>query len=73
MDIGDRRFEIRALERAASQHRFLRIVEGNGTKFFPVADEVVLDNDFVNSQLSLSRRLSATFGFFGRWTQNLHL
>ena len=62
MDLGNCGFQIGALQRAASQHRFLRVVKGNGTKLFPVADKVVLDYDFVNGQLSLSRSRSATVG-----------
>lgn len=38
----------RILQRAASQHSFLRIIKGNCAKLFPVTDELVFDNDFVN-------------------------
>jgi len=53
VDLGSCGFEIWALQRAASQHRFLRVVEGDSTKIFPVANEMILDDDLVNSQLSL--------------------
>ncbi len=49
VDLGDRSFEVWAFEGAARQHRFLRVVEGDSTKLLPVTDEMILNNDLVNS------------------------
>ena len=56
MDFGIGRFEIGIFQRAAGQHGFLRAIEGDGTKFLPIADEMVFDNDFVNSKSALKSK-----------------
>ena len=48
VDFGNCRFEIWALQRAAGQHRFLRVVEGDSTKLFPVADKVILNYNLMD-------------------------
>lgn len=47
------RVGIRALKSAASEHCLLCVVEGNGTKFLPVADELILNDNFMNGKFSL--------------------
>ena len=41
---------------AAGEHSLLGIIEGNGTKFFPVADQLILDNDLMNREFTLDNR-----------------
>lgn len=40
---------IGVLQRAAGQHGLLRVVKGYRAELLPVADEMVLDNDLVDS------------------------
>jgi hypothetical protein len=37
----------------ARKHGFLRVVESNSSKFFPIADQLVLYDDLVNGELAL--------------------
>jgi hypothetical protein len=41
------------LKEATRQHGLLSVVEGNGSKFFPVADDGLFHHDFVDSKLPL--------------------
>lgn len=47
-----------AAEGAARKHGLLLLIEANGTKLLPVADQLILHNDFVNGKLSLQNRLA---------------
>lgn len=49
MDFGLCGTEIWALQRTASQYRFLRVVKGDSAKLFPVANEMILNDDLVDS------------------------
>lgn len=42
-------FQVGVLQGAARQHRFLRVVECNGAKLLPITNEVVLDDNLVDS------------------------
>lgn len=53
VDLRICRLEVRILQRAASQHGLLSVVEGDGTEFLPVADQVIFDDNLVNGQFSL--------------------
>lgn len=44
---------IRTLESAASEHCLLCVVKGNSTKFLPVTDELILNDNFMNGKFSL--------------------
>ena len=46
-------FGIGILERARSEDGFLRLIEGDGAEFFPIADEGVFGHDFVECQFAL--------------------
>lgn len=50
--------QVRVLQSAACQHGLLRTVESNGTKLFPVADELIFDNDLVDRKLALGDLVS---------------
>ena len=54
------RAQVGILQGAASQHSFLTIIEGNCAKLFPVADELVFDNDFVDRQFPLQEDSSVS-------------
>lgn len=43
------RLHVGVLQRTAGQHGFLRVVKGYRAELLPVADEVVLDNDLMDS------------------------
>jgi hypothetical protein len=43
----------RTSQRAARQHSFLLLIEADSAEFFPIADELVFDDDLVNRQLAL--------------------
>lgn len=45
-----------ALEGTACQHCFLGAVKGNGPKLFPIADQLILCDDLVQSQFPLQIR-----------------
>ena len=47
------RIDFRVLQGATSEHRLLRVVECDGSKLFPVANKMVLDNNVMNRKLSL--------------------
>ena len=55
--------EIRISQRTARQHRLLSVIEGDVSKFLPVSDHVVLDNDVVQCKLSLRESQSGIFHF----------
>ena len=38
---------------ATGKHGFLSIVEGDGAEFFPVADQLILDDNLMNCELPL--------------------
>lgn len=38
---------------ATSEHGLLGVIEGNSAELLPVADQLVLDNNFVNSEFTL--------------------
>jgi hypothetical protein len=59
-DLGVVCFQVRVTQCAAREHCLLRLVEGNCTELFPVADELVLYYDLVNSELAL-HNWSASF------------
>ena len=46
-------FGIRALQRATGEHGLLGIVEGDSAELFPIADQLVFDDDLVNSKFAL--------------------
>jgi len=52
------RIRVGAFQRAAGKHGFLGIVEGDSTELLPVADQLVLDNDFVDGKFSLQEDVS---------------
>jgi hypothetical protein len=43
----------RNFQRTARKHSFLRVVESNRPKFFPIADQLILYDDLVNGKLAL--------------------
>jgi hypothetical protein len=43
----------RNFQRTARKHSFLRVVESNSPKFFPIADQLVLYDDLVDGKLAL--------------------
>lgn len=51
------RREIRILERAAGQHGLLSAVECNCPELLPVANKLILDDDFMDSELALAVRV----------------
>lgn len=44
---------IRTLQRTASEHRLLRAIESDGSEFLPIADELILCDDLMQSKFSL--------------------
>lgn len=48
------RVGIWTLQCAAGEHGLLGIIKGNGSELLPVADELVFNNDFVDSKFSLT-------------------
>jgi hypothetical protein len=44
---------IRVLQGTAREHRFLGVIEGDGTEFLPVAHELVFYDNLMDSQLTL--------------------
>ena len=55
MDFRIWRMYVRTLQGAAGQHGFLGTIEGNFSEFFPIADQVSFDNDFMKCQITLLR------------------
>lgn len=47
------RIRVGTFQCAAGKHGFLGIVEGDSTELLPVADQLVLDNDFVDGKFAL--------------------
>ena len=43
----------RNFQRTARKHCFLRVVESNSSELFPIADQLVLYDEFVNGELAL--------------------
>lgn len=46
---------IRALQRATGEHGLLGIVEGDSAELFPIANQLIFDNDLVDSKFALQR------------------
>ena len=53
MDFRIWRICVGTLQGAAGQHRFLGTIERNFPKFFPIADQVGFDNNFMKRQIAL--------------------
>jgi hypothetical protein len=51
-----RRGSVRVFQRTAREHCLLRVVESNGAEFFPVAHELVFDDNLVDRQFALHRK-----------------
>ena len=49
------RVGVRTLQRATGEHGLLGIVEGDSAKLFPITDQLVFDNDLVDSKFALQR------------------
>ena len=56
VDLGVCGMKIRVSQPATRQHGFLETVKGDVTKFFPVADQMVFDNDLMDGEFSLSAK-----------------
>lgn len=52
------RIGVGAFQRAAGEHCFLGVVEGNCTELLPVANQLVLDNNFVDGKFALQKEVS---------------
>ncbi len=46
------------LQRTARKHRFLHVVEGDRAELFPVADQLVFFDYFMNGELALAHTSS---------------
>ena len=53
IDFGVGGMKIRVSQRTTCQHGFLGAVKGNVAKFFPVADQMVFDDNLMNGKFPL--------------------
>lgn len=49
---------IGAFKSTARKHGLLGVVKGNGTELLPVADQLILDDDFMNGEFTLSTNVN---------------
>lgn len=61
IDFGVGGMKIRVSQRTTRQHGFLGIVKGDAAKLFPVADQMVFDNNLMNGEFPLSAKIFMSY------------